>query len=140
MLVVVFRLGAADCGIDGRSVVEVVPLVALQAAPRAPAWLLGRLAYRGATLPVVDVAALMGQGALPRVMSSRVLVVRHGADGRLLGLAAPAVLDTVTIPDPAATADAVVMVPGMGEVRLVSPTGLLPPPLADQCFAAEARP
>jgi chemotaxis signal transduction protein len=142
MLLVVFRLGAEDCGIDGRSVVEVLPLVPLRDVPGAPTWLLGRLEYRSSTVPVIDLCALAGLGAAPRRMSTRLLVVHHGGrEDRLLALAAPEVLDTVSLPGPPADAPssgADAVGPPGGGIRLVTPESLVPPALAEQAFAVEA--
>ena len=51
----------------------------MTAVPAAPEWLLGVAAYKGALLPVVDLAAACGdEGSAPREPGERLLLVETG--------------------------------------------------------------
>ena len=79
MLALFFSIGQEQYAIPARSVVEVVPKVALRALPRAPAWFAGVLAYRGSVIQVVDLSArLLGVACASR-LSSRIVVVERSA-------------------------------------------------------------
>ena len=81
MLALFFSLGNELYAIPARSVVEVVPRVALRALPRSPSWFAGVLAYRGTVIQVVDLCArLLDVGCSSR-LSSRIVVVERSAGG-----------------------------------------------------------
>lgn len=67
-----------------RDVDEVVPRAALAALPDAPAWVLGLLSLRGATIPVLDVQARLSGAPSPRRLTDLILVVTRR--GRTVGL------------------------------------------------------
>jgi chemotaxis-related protein WspB len=79
-----------------RRVKEVIPSVALDPEPRAPAWFAGLFNYRGAITPVIDLCQLVSDVGCMNRLSSRIVVFeRDGAGGaRLIGLLAERVTDT----------------------------------------------
>ena len=96
MLHLLLQIGDAPCAIDSREIEAVVPWVRLGPAPDAPAWCRGRLRYRGALLPVVDLSSLAGHGPCAARWSTRIIILRTPA-GRL-GLLAERVTDAVRDP------------------------------------------
>lgn len=84
MLFLQFRLGQDSFALAADAIVEIVPLTAMQAA-----WGKGGLSfdYRGRFIPAVDLCLReLGRPAHAR-LSTRIVVVRHGA-GDLVGLIA----------------------------------------------------
>ncbi len=76
--------------------VAVMPLPAARASmPGAPAAMLGVIAWRGLSLPLVGLPALLGAPAAPAA-SARVVVVRHG--GALCGLVVDAMRAVLRVP------------------------------------------
>lgn len=87
MLMLLFRVGAEPWAIATSEVREVVPLVTLQGMPRkcsdshpnelsgSDAWRAGFMTYRGETVPVVDVSALVSDRAAGQTLSTRIVVV-----------------------------------------------------------------
>jgi chemotaxis-related protein WspB len=93
MLALLFSLGESVYAISARSVVEVVPHVALRPLPGAPAWVSGLLAYRGRALPVVDLGRkLFGVACESSRLSSRIVVVQ-ATNGRCFGVLTERVSD-----------------------------------------------
>ena len=96
MLVLTFQVGQEAFALDIRRVREVVPRVRLQPVSGAPDWLAGLFVYRGQAVPVLDLHRLTGAGECPPHLSSRIILVPHGAGDRpdgLLGLLATQVAD-----------------------------------------------
>jgi chemotaxis-related protein WspB len=61
-------------------VVEVIPVVQSRPIPGGETWLCGLFDFRGTLLPLLDSARLLGLQAADYRRSSRILVVRPGAD------------------------------------------------------------
>ncbi len=96
MLWLVFQVNRRPWGIRAQDVREVVPFVALHTPdPGSPAWLRGFADYRGARIPVADLATLAGAAPARELLSTRIFVV-HPADrpDRLLGLLVEQATDT----------------------------------------------
>ncbi len=86
MMVVVFRLGASDFGIETLLVREIVRHEAPRPVPGAPDWLAGVRDYRGRAIPVVDLASRLGlRPSGPPGPAAR-SIVYEGPGGRLWGL------------------------------------------------------
>ncbi|MEY2881002.1 MAG: hypothetical protein RLZZ15_3382 [Verrucomicrobiota bacterium] len=99
MLFILFQLGEDRYALPATAVTEVLPLLAIKALPGAPAGVAGLVNYRGAAVPVVDLAALaLGRPAARRV-STRLLLVNYtpptGGESRLLGLLAEHATETL---------------------------------------------
>jgi chemotaxis-related protein WspB len=136
VLVLTFQVGREQLALDLRRVREVVPRVRLEPVSGAPDWLAGVFVYRGGVVPVVDLHRLAGGGECPAHLSSRVILVPHGGDGRLVGLLATQVADIRDIalaeaPPASLTAEGrsdlgPVIADGAGVLRLLDPDRLLP--------------
>lgn len=88
MLYLLLNAGSDTYALATTSVVAVVPLAALKAAPGAGAAVLGILNFRGQPVPVVDCGVLLsGQPSAARY-STRIILqrVELGGRERLLGL------------------------------------------------------
>lgn len=88
MLFLLLELGGERYALDTSRVVEVLPLLDLREIPHAPGWIAGLFDYHGELVPVVDLSLLMAGSAVPRFMSSRIVLTQYGAPPRLLGVLA----------------------------------------------------
>ena len=88
MLLVLFRIGAERYGLDARSLVEVLPAVALRPQRGAPAGCAGLLAHRERTIPVIDLSLMATGKPAAQRLSTRIVVAsyRAGPPGSRLGL------------------------------------------------------
>jgi chemotaxis-related protein WspB len=86
MLFLTFRIGEESYALDTAQIVEVLPLLRITRVPRTPAGIAGLINYRGRSVPVVDLSELMaGEPARP-LISTRLILARHGE--HLIGLIA----------------------------------------------------
>ena len=102
MLFLVFQAGNETYGLDARSVLEVAPYPECTPLPHAPAWVAGLTIWRGRTIPVVDLSALLIGKPAPALLSTRLIVVgytRPGGETHPLGLAAEKAVETVNMDD-----------------------------------------
>lgn len=100
MLFVIFHVGDDRYAVEGREVIEIVPLVPLKVLPHAPREVAGLFNYRGMVVPVIDLCAMIGEASCRKILSSRILLVSFPAsDGTLhpLGLLAERVVETMTV-------------------------------------------
>jgi len=89
MLFLLFQLNQDRYVLSIAQVVEVLPLVDLKEIPQSPPGVAGLFNYRGEPVPVVDVCEMLLQRPARRILSTRLVLVRHpdGNGGeRLLGL------------------------------------------------------
>jgi chemotaxis-related protein WspB len=98
-LFLVFRIGNERYALQAIEVAEVLANLPLKPIPRAPEWVAGVFAYRGAVVPVIDLSALtFGQPAQART-STRLVLVHYRPDeatpSRLLGLILEQATDTL---------------------------------------------
>ncbi len=96
MLVLILKAGDNRYALDSSAVVEVIPRVALQTIPTAPATLAGVFQYRGEIVPVVDVCQRLEHVPCEGQLASRIVVLRKapGSGGpQYLGLMVDAVLE-----------------------------------------------
>jgi len=87
------RIERTFAAFELEAVREVVPAAELAPLPEAPAWVLGMLNLRGATLPVVDVGTRLASRA-PRLLLSDLIVIastRAGSAGLVVSE-----VDTIT--------------------------------------------
>jgi chemotaxis-related protein WspB len=138
MLVLTFQIGSNRLALDVRRIREVVPCIRLQPIGSAPSWLAGVFIYRGGVVPVVDLHRLLGAGACPTHLSTRIILVSQVGAGtqQLLGLLATQVADIRDVPAPAPSPVALaapgqpdlgpVLVDGQEIVHLVELGRLLP--------------
>lgn len=95
MLFLLFHLGADRYAIEARRVIEVLPLVEMKGLPRAPVGIAGVINYRGAPVPVLDLAEWSLQRPAAERLSTRLLIVPLGAGGdRLVALRAEKATET----------------------------------------------
>lgn len=79
-LFLLFRIGSERYALRATEVAEVLPRVPLKPIARAPQWVAGVFAYRGAVVPVIDLSALtFGQPAEART-STRLVLVNYRPD------------------------------------------------------------
>ncbi|PRB55247.1 chemotaxis protein CheW [Pseudomonas sp. MYb2] len=98
-LFLLFRIGSERYALRATEVAEVLPRLPLKAIARAPQWVAGVFAYRGAVVPVIDLSALtFGQSAEART-STRLVLVNYRPDGtqaaQWLGLILEQATDTL---------------------------------------------
>jgi chemotaxis-related protein WspB len=98
-LFLLFRIGSERYALRATEVAEVLPRLPLKAIARAPQWVAGVFAYRGAVVPVIDLSALtFGQSAEART-STRLVLVNYRPDAtqaaQWLGLILEQATDTL---------------------------------------------
>jgi chemotaxis-related protein WspB len=84
-----FELNGDRYVLDIAQIVEVLPLVDLKKIPQSPPGMAGIFSYRGEPVPVVDVCEILLERPARRMLSTRLILVRHpdGNGGEhLLGL------------------------------------------------------
>lgn len=98
MVILLFSLGDMKFSINCEKVREVVPMVALEKAPNAPAPFAGFFNYRGMIVPVIDLCQFIHGRPCEVRLSTRIILVDYAKeDGspRVLGLLAEQVTETV---------------------------------------------
>lgn len=101
MLLLIFEAGGQSYGLNTRSVIEVAAYPECTRLPHAPAYVAGIVTWRGGTIPVLDVSALLTRAPARPLLSTRLFVVEYPtSDGRLqpLGLLVEKAVETV-VPD-----------------------------------------
>ena len=98
-LFLLFRIGNERYALQAIEVAEVLPRLPLKPIAKAPSWVAGVFAYRGAVVPVIDLSALtFGQPAELRT-STRLVLVHYWPQasdpGQLLGLILEQATDTL---------------------------------------------
>ncbi|MFW0755662.1 chemotaxis protein CheW [Pseudomonas sp. H11T01] len=98
-LFLLFRIGNERYALQAIEVAEVLPRLPLKPIAKAPFWVAGVFAYRGAVVPVIDLSALtFGQPAQVRT-STRLVLVHYqpqaSGPGQLLGLILEQATDTL---------------------------------------------
>lgn len=127
MLFLHFRIGAEGFVLAAERIVEILPLVTLQAVRQAPAAVAGSFAYRGRFVPVVDLSALELGRPAHRRLSTRIVILRHPADpATFFGLIAEQATEVLDL-DPTTFAPFAPVPQGL--VQRVEIEDLLPAPL-----------
>ena len=119
MLVLAFSVGSDRFALGCGDVVEVVPHIAPRPVPHAPAYVPGLFTYRGAIVPIVDLCQLITKAPCPGRLSSRIIVVKpKSLGGRLIGLLAERVLETIEVSETTAIRGGIELAeaPYLGEV------------------------
>jgi len=98
-LFLLFRIGSERYALRATEVAEVLPRLPLKPIARAPQWVAGVFAYRGAVVPVIDLSALtFGHPAQART-STRLVLVNYQPDesrpAQWLGLILEQATDTL---------------------------------------------
>ncbi|OPY69544.1 MAG: Chemotaxis protein CheW [Syntrophorhabdaceae bacterium PtaU1.Bin034] len=99
MLFLLFEIGEDRYCLDVSRVIEVAPIVAFKKLPYAPAYVSGLMNYRGTTVPVIDLSALLGATPSRPLFSTRIIMVDFtGADNthHVIGLLAEKVTETIS--------------------------------------------
>jgi chemotaxis-related protein WspB len=99
MLFLLFQIGKERYCLDVSRVVEVVPMVRFESIPHAPPYVAGLFNYRGAVVPVIDLAALLRDEPCRPLLSTRIILVDYAGSHRerhTLGLLAERVTETVS--------------------------------------------
>ena len=97
MLFLLFQLGRDRYALEAAHVVEILPLVGVKEIPRAPSAVVGLFNHRGQPVPLIDLSELMLGRPAKKLLSTRIILVRSGAEGedRLLGLIAEKATETL---------------------------------------------
>jgi chemotaxis-related protein WspB len=74
MLFLTFRTGHSHCAVEAKGIVEVLPLLQIDALPGSAPGIVGVMNYRGSLLPVIDLSQLVTGKAAARLHSSRILI------------------------------------------------------------------
>ena len=98
MLLLTFQAGGHTYGLDARNIIQVTPYPACTPLPHAPAYVAGLVTWRGCTVPVIDLSALLEGTPAQPLLSTRILVVDYpqpGGGSQPLGLLAEKAVETV---------------------------------------------
>ena len=98
MLLFTFQAGGQTYGLDARNVIQVAPYPVCTPLPHAPAYVAGLATWRGRTVPVIDLSALIDGTPARPWLSTRLLIIDYAMpDGRVnpLGLVAEKAVETV---------------------------------------------
>lgn len=145
MLLLLFQAGDQRFGLDAAEVIEVAPPLACRKLPHAPPYVAGLADYRGETVPVIDISALLTGSPAPLLMSTRLLLVRYRE--RCLGLLAERAVETTACrasdlqPMPVRVAEAAYLGPLLadhaGMIQTITVAELLPASVRDLLFPGE---
>jgi chemotaxis-related protein WspB len=98
-LFLLFGIGDNRFAMNTNEIVEVLPAVVWTPVPQAPKGVAGLFAYRGQHIPLIDLAELTTGKPAGIRMSTRIVLIRHGRSGKLLGLLAEHVTETLRATD-----------------------------------------
>lgn len=98
-LFLLFRIGSERYALRATEVAEVLPRLPLKPIARAPQWVAGVFAYRGAVVPVIDLSALTFGHLAEARTSTRLVLVHYCPDdsrpAQCLGLILEQATDTL---------------------------------------------
>lgn len=149
MMLLLFTVGDDRFGLDVSQIVEVIPYISLKRVPRAPECVAGLFNFRGAAVPVIDLAVLIAGTPSQRHLSTRIVLVRYApakSGGRIIGLVLEHATETIKV-DPASFVPAALGAEGgeflgelvmeeKGMIQLVHVNKLLPEQLRALLFSA----
>lgn len=138
MLFILFSIGPARYALPVDRIVEVVPLVQVQAIPQAPPAVTGLMNYRGRSVPVIDLRIQLLNQPSELNLSTRIVILQPDSDkSHLIGLVAEKATETErfrtdefqpqTLQMPEALQLGPVRVSSQGMVQMVQPENLLSP-------------
>lgn len=109
-----FRVGETVYGCDVSSAQEIVPLRRCTRVPGAPPFVRGLVNVRGTIVTVLDLRLRLLAGGTPKPVAS-LLLLRHGAGQRLVGVVVDEVVDVrpLAVETTEATAASGVLVRGV---------------------------
>lgn len=102
MLFLIFQIGQDRYALEGRRVIEVLPLVKLKRVPKAPTGVAGILNFRGRLVPVLDLSEMASNIPAVSRLSTRLLVIDFSpqeGEGKMLGLIAENVTEMLRCHD-----------------------------------------
>lgn len=143
MQVLIFMLGDDRYGLDTRSIVRVLPLMALKRIPQAPAFVAGLMNLHGVAVPVIDLLRLSCDIDFQPCYDTRIVLVNYPAaegDHALLGLIASHVIGIEKIDNEEFSAAGVLSAeaPYLGKVATTG-AGILQLVDLDQLLSKEVR-
>ena len=100
MLLLTFQAGGQTYGLDARNIIQVAPCPTCTPLPHAPDYIAGVIAWRGTTIPVIDICALLAGTPARPLLSTRLLVIDYRLpDGgsQPLGLLVEKAVETVVL-------------------------------------------
>lgn len=108
MIFLVFEMDGNPFALAVNRIHRIIPFVSTRKLPHAPEAVIGLLEYRGASVPVLDLSILMGFGPSPANLSTRTILTHYmdsesSKPNGLLGLVAPAAIETIKISPSALT-------------------------------------
>ena len=152
MVYLLFQIGNDSYALDGRHIVEVLPMVDLKGIPRAPVGLAGVFNYHGTPVPVLDLAGIiLGRSSAARMNTRLVVIEHHDSSGHksLLGLLAERTTDMLRreeadfVPSGLATGQSPHLGPVTVEsgrlVQRIEIEHLVPPDIGDQFFSGAIK-
>lgn len=96
LLVVTFRLAKEDFAFEALFVREIIRWQEINQLPKMPQFIEGIIKYRGAVVPIMNLAQRLDQASQPPTDESRIIVVEHTS--RLFGLLVDEVEAVVQLP------------------------------------------
>ncbi len=125
IIFLVFEIDGNPFALAAGRIHRIIPFVATRKLPHAPDAVAGLLEYRGASVPVLDLSILMGFSPSPANLSTRTILTHYldpesSQPRGLLGLIAPAAIETIAIDSSALTAKGIALAdaPYLGDVAL----------------------
>jgi len=103
MIHVLFEIGGDACALPASRMVRVIPWTELRSLPRSPDYVKGLLNYRGHSVPVIDLAQMLGRPQAAPVLSSRILLVNYplndppSPEPSMLGLLVASAIETIDV-------------------------------------------
>lgn len=130
MQVVTFQVGGEECGLDIRSITEVVRPLKITPLPRMPEFVEGVINLRGVIIPIVDLRKRFAlaklsddRRAMRMIITRGAVAAAPGAGKELLGLVVDSVNEVLQVPEKdiepppaAATGEHADFITGMGKV------------------------
>lgn len=102
MLALLFSIGDVAYAVLCDRIREIVPMPELKPLPQAPPHFAGVFNYRGQIVPVVDLCRMVRGASCRARLSTRIILVEDPTapeSGRIFGLTAEQVTETLRIPD-----------------------------------------